>query len=246
MVAALTLKGLTVTIAGQEVLAPLDLELARGKVLGISGESGAGKSMTAFAILGLLPGGSVRRGQITLDGERIDTLSDQAMGRVRGRRIGMVFQEPMTALNPLRAIGSQIAEVFRQHQRINRVKAARQADAVLARVGLGDIPSSRLPHELSGGQRQRVVIAMAIALKPGLLIADEATTALDATTQLEILGLIQRLAREDGMAVMLITHDLGVIARMADDIIIMQDGKAVERGSVAMLAGGLTLSLIHI
>lgn len=240
MVAALTLKGLTVTIAGQEVLAPLDLELARGKVLGISGESGAGKSMTAFAIMGLLPGGSVRRGQITLDGERIDTLSDQAMGRVRGRRIGMVFQEPMTALNPLRAIGSQIAEVFRQHQRINRVKAARQADAVLARVGLGDIPSSRLPHELSGGQRQRVVIAMAIALKPGLLIADEATTALDATTQLEILGLIQRLAREDGMAVMLITHDLGVIARMADDIIIMQDGKAVERGSVAMLAGGLT------
>lgn len=240
MVAALTLKGLTVTIAGQEVLAPLDLELARGKVLGISGESGAGKSMTAFAIMGLLPGGSLRRGQITLDGERIDTLSDQAMGRVRGRRIGMVFQEPMTALNPLRAIGSQIAEVFRQHQRINRVKAARQADAVLARVGLGDIPSSRLPHELSGGQRQRVVIAMAIALKPGLLIADEATTALDATTQLEILGLIQRLAREDGMAVMLITHDLGVIARMADDIIIMQDGKAVERGSVAMLAGGLT------
>ena len=146
MVAALTLKGLTVTIAGQEVLAPLDLELARGKVLGISGESGAGKSMTAFAIMGLLPGGSVRRGQITLDGERIDTLSDQAMGRVRGRRIGMVFQEPMTALNPLRAIGSQIAEVFRQHQRINRVKAARQADAVLARVGLGDIRSSRLLH----------------------------------------------------------------------------------------------------
>lgn len=235
----LEVRDLSVAIAGNIVLAPLEIDLEPGRILGVSGESGAGKSMAAYAITGLLPEGAHCQGQVTLDGQRLDTLDDHAMGAVRGHSIGMVFQEPMTALNPLHSIGEQVAEVFRQHQQITRADARTAATEVLNRVGLGDIPDSRLPHELSGGQRQRVVIAMAIALRPKLLIADEATTALDAMTQKDILALIAHLVREDNIALMLITHDLGVIASLADDLIIMQHGQVVEKGPVTMLASGM-------
>ena len=236
--AVLSVKNLGVTIGGRDILSEIDMNLEPGRILGITGQSGAGKSMVALAILGLLPDGAGRRGEITLAGQRIDTLADGAMNAIRGSRIGMVFQEPMSALNPLMPIGAQVAELFRQHDGCGRVEAEERAGATLERVGLGDIPASRLPHQLSGGQRQRVVIAMAVALKPVLLIADEATTALDAVTQMEVLTLIRRLAAEDGMAVLLITHDLAVIAHMADAVMVMQSGNVVEEGPVELLRDG--------
>ena len=236
--AALTLKGLGVSINRESVLSGVSLELKAGETLGVMGQSGAGKSMVALAILGLLPDGAVRHGQITLAGNRLDTMADKDMNAIRGRHVGMIFQEPMTALNPLMPIGGQVSELFRQHEGCGRREADTKAEATLERVGLGGIPPTRLPHQLSGGQRQRVVIAMAIALKPVLLIADEPTTALDAVTQLEVLELIRRLANEDGMAMLLITHDLAVITHMADRVMVMQDGEVVEEGPVTLLCDG--------
>ena len=238
MTAALSIAGLGVSIGGRQVLSGVDIDLEAGRVMGITGQSGAGKSMVAYAILGLLPDGAEREGRITLAGERLDGLDDKAMNAVRGSGIGMVFQEPMAALNPLMPIGAQVAELFRRHEGLGRAEAGERAAATLARVGLGDIPPTRLPHQLSGGQRQRVVIAMAVALRPRLLIADEATTALDAVTQKEILELIHQLSAEDGTAVLLITHDLAVIAHMADEIMVMQDGAVVEAGPVTILRDG--------
>ena len=238
--AVLKVEELSVSIGGNPIVAPLSFSLDSGKVLGISGESGAGKSMTALAIAGLLDHDAARKGRITLGGRRIDTLCDTAMSAVRGKQIGMIFQEPMLALNPLYTIGEQVAEVFTQHQRISVRQAKEKARSVLEKVGLPStlVPPTRLPYELSGGQRQRVIIAMAIALKPKLLIADEPTTALDSITQMEILTLIRNLAAEEGMAVVLITHDLGVIATLADDLMIMQHGKVIEQGVVNMLGVG--------
>ncbi|WP_424927516.1 ABC transporter ATP-binding protein [Amaricoccus tamworthensis] len=228
----LRIRDLDLSIHGKRVLNRVSLDLAPGHVLGIIGESGSGKSMTALSIMDLLPDGSEMSGSIELDGNDLTGLSERQMCDIRGRDIGMIFQEPMTALNPLRTIGDQVAETVRIHGGAGRGEAARIAGDMLERVGLprDRFPPTRYPHELSGGQRQRVVIAMAIALRPRLLIADEPTTALDVTTQAGILRLLRRLVLEDGMGLILITHDLAVVSGNADHLAIMRQGQVVEAG----------------
>ena len=228
----LRVEGLGVAIGAVPVLRDISLSLEAGEVLGLVGESGSGKSMTALALMRLLPVGAAMRGTVALDGTRLDTLGERAMCRRRGRDLAMVFQEPMTALNPLRTIGDQVAETVRLHERLGQRAALTRARGALDRVGLEGIALSRYPHELSGGQRQRVVIASAIVSTPRLLIADEPTTALDVTTQRGILDLLRRLVREDGMGLILITHDLAVVAGMADRVAVMKDGAIVEHGAV--------------
>ena len=230
----LSIKGLSVTIGPDVILDNIDLTIAKGEILALTGESGSGKSMTALATMGLLPPDTTARGTLSLDGQNLLTLSERRLCRLRGAEIGMVFQEPMTALNPVQTIGHQVAETLRQHSAMPGPEARKHARDTLLRCGL-DMPLSRYPHELSGGQRQRVVIAMAIALRPRLLIADEPTTALDVTTQAQILALLKDLTRTDGMALMMITHDLAVVAGMADRIAVMQAGRVVETGPTARL-----------
>ncbi|TPE53651.1 dipeptide ABC transporter ATP-binding protein [Amaricoccus solimangrovi] len=240
MSGGLVIEGLAVTIAGRRVLGGpegVSLAVGPGEILGLIGESGSGKSMTALAVSRLLPRGAVATGAARLDGRELMALSEREMCGVRGRDIGMIFQEPMTALNPLMPIGDQVAETARVHGGAWRAEAGRLARAALDRVGLGEIPASRFPHELSGGQRQRVGIAMAIALRPKLLIADEPTTALDVTSQARVLDLIRRLVREDGMGCLMITHDLAVVAEMADRLAIMTEGRIVETGPTASVLG---------
>ncbi len=215
-------------------LKDLSLTLDAGEILCVVGESGSGKSLTAGAILGLLPQ-DVRAsgGQVLWQGQDLLRLAPEALRRLRGQRIGMIFQEPMTALNPLRTIGDQIAEVFRTHTRLPRAEIRRRTLELLDSVRLPD-PGQALdayPHELSGGQRQRAMIAMALALEPALLIADEPTTALDVTTQAQILHLIHDLQRRKGTAVLFITHDFGVVAEIADRVAVMQRGVLVESGA---------------
>jgi peptide/nickel transport system ATP-binding protein len=233
----LAIQGLNVSIGPMQILHDVTLDVAAGEVVAITGESGSGKSMAAFAVMGLLPQSAVATGQIRLDGIDLLTLREAQMCGVRGRDIGMVFQEPMTALNPVQTIGAQVAETIRIHEGVGKAQAWTRARDVLARVGLPEdrFPLTRYPHELSGGQRQRVVIAMAIALRPKLLIADEPTTALDVTTQARILELLRDLAREFGMGLLMITHDLAVVAQMADRIVVMQKGRVVESGPTAHL-----------
>ncbi len=211
----------------------LTLEIRAGETLCIVGESGSGKSMCAHAVMGLLPkavrpvGGAVR-----LNGRDLLALSAEEMRSVRGREIGMIFQEPMTSLNPVMRIGRQVDETFEAHGALSPAERAQRVEALLAEVGLPDpaVIAKAYPHELSGGQRQRVMIAMALALEPKLLIADEPTTALDVTTQAQILKLLDRLRKAHGTAVMFITHDFGVVAEIADRIVVMQNGVAVEQG----------------
>ncbi len=226
----LEIDALNLEIAGQPVLRDVSLTLAKGEVLGLVGESGSGKSMTALAIMGLLPHGARASGAVRLGGTDLLALPEARLCRIRGRRIGMIFQEPMTALNPVMTIGDQVAEVLRIHHALPRREARARARQVLDRVGLPGprFPLTRFPHQLSGGQRQRVAIAMAIAEAPELLIADEPTTALDVTTQAGILDLLTRLVREEGMAMLLITHDLGVVAGRTDRVAVMKDGRLVE------------------
>ena len=233
----ISVRDLSVTIQGRPVLADVDLDLTPGRITGLVGESGSGKSMTALAIIGLLPEGAGARGRIDLDGQNLLDLPERALNDLRGRRIGMIFQEPMTALNPLMNIGDQVAEVLVQHHGMDREAALAVARARLDRVGLPAprFPLSLFPHELSGGQRQRVAIAMAIADAPDLLIADEPTTALDVTTQAQILDLLRELVRTEGMALLLITHDLAVIAGVADRVAVMQSGRVVEQGATEPL-----------
>jgi peptide/nickel transport system ATP-binding protein len=223
---------LSVAIGGQQVVNGASLDLAPGSITGLVGESGSGKSMTALAIMGLLPPRARTSGQVVLDGQNLLDLPERAMCRIRGRRVGMIFQEPMTALNPLMCIGDQVAEVLRIHQGLDRRSALARAREKLDRVGLPArrFPLTLYPHELSGGQRQRVAIALAVALRPDLLIADEPTTALDVTTQAQVLALLKGLARDEGMALLLITHDLAVVAGMADQVAVMQEGRIVESG----------------
>jgi peptide/nickel transport system ATP-binding protein len=234
----LDIQNLSLSIHGAPILDDVSMTLRPGEILGVIGESGSGKSMTAFASMQLLPDGAAARGRILLEGRDLLATTEAELCAIRGKDIGMVFQEPMTALNPLQSIGRQVAETLRIHDRsLGRAEAMRRAATMLERCGLpGDqFPLSRYPFELSGGQRQRVVIAMAIALQPKLLIADEPTTALDVTTQAQILVLLKRLVSEDGMALMMITHDLAVVSGMADRIAIMRAGKVIEEGVAATL-----------
>jgi peptide/nickel transport system ATP-binding protein len=238
----LAVKDLSLSIAGQPILDRVSLKLDAGEVLGIVGESGSGKSMTALSIMQLLPDGSAVSGTIALEEEDLSAKSEAELCGIRGRDIGMIFQEPMTALNPVQTIGDQVSETVRIHRAVPRGEADRIARETLERVGLPaeEFPLDRYPHHLSGGQRQRVVIAMAVALKPKLLIADEPTTALDVTTQAQILDLLARLASEDDAGLILITHDLAVVAGMADRIAIMKDGEIVEEGETVSLFRGLS------
>ncbi len=231
----LQIDNLHLAIHDQPILKGITLGVEAGRVLGIIGESGSGKSMTASAIMQLLPNGTSMTGDILLEGIALTDMTETALNDVRGRLIGMVFQEPMTALNPLLTIGDQVAETLRLHQGMSRREALARAAEVLARVELppARFPLNRYPHELSGGQRQRVVIAIAIACNPRLLIADEPTTALDVTTQAQILLLLKRLVAEDGMGLILISHDLAVVADIADDLAIMREGEVVEAGPTA-------------
>ena len=229
----LEISNLSLSIHGAQILHDVSLNVRPGEVVAITGESGSGKSMTALAIMQLLPDGSEMTGGITFDGEDISQSNETRMCALRGDSIGMVFQEPMTALNPVQTIGAQVSETVRLH-RPDLDATARTAE-MLDRVGLAEISPGRYPHELSGGQRQRVVIAIAIACGPKLLIADEPTTALDVTTQAQILDLLVELARADGMGLLMITHDLAVVANMAHRIVVMQDGAVVETGDTAAL-----------
>jgi peptide/nickel transport system ATP-binding protein len=213
----------------------VSLSIARGEILGIVGESGAGKSLTGTAVTGLLePPGRVAGGRILLEGERIDGLSMKAMRTIRGRRIGSVFQDPLTSLNPLLRIGDQLTETIRAHLPLSRSEARAKSLSLLQEVGIPAAEQRLMdyPHQFSGGMRQRVVIALALAADPALLIADEPTTALDVSVQAQVTGLIKRLCRERGMAVMLVTHDMGVIAETADRIAVMYAGRIVELGAV--------------
>jgi len=217
----------------------VSLAVARGEVVGLVGESGCGKSVTALACLRLLPRGVARitGGAIRLDGEPLFSLPERQMRRVRGNRIAMIFQEPMTALNPVFTVGDQVMEPLKIHLGIRGAPARARAAELLAQVGIGE-PERRLrdyPHHLSGGQRQRVMIAMALACDPDLLIADEPTTALDVTIQAQILALLARLRRERGLAVLLITHDMGVVAQTADSVAVMYAGEIVEQGATEPL-----------
>ncbi|HEX3500124.1 MAG TPA: ABC transporter ATP-binding protein [Stellaceae bacterium] len=214
----------------------VSFELAEREVLGIVGESGSGKSVTALSIMGLLPKPPARiaAGSIRFAGEDLLALSERGLRRIRGPGIGMIFQEPMTSLNPLFSIGNQLVETIRAHERLSPRACRARAIAMLAKVGIA-APERRLddyPHQLSGGMRQRVMIAMALACNPKLLIADEPTTALDVTIQAQILELLLTLRDEFGMAVIIITHNMGVVAEMADRVLVMYAGKIVERAGV--------------
>jgi peptide/nickel transport system ATP-binding protein len=216
-------------------LRALSFTLQRGQSLGLIGESGSGKSLTALALMGLLPAGARLAGSIRLQGQELTTLDEAGWCRLRGRQIGMVFQEPMTALNPVQPIGRQVAEPLRVHLGLPAAAAQAQALRLLDRVRLPQA-AARLrayPHQLSGGQRQRVLLAMALACGPALLLADEPTTALDATTQREVLDLIATLCREDGMALLLISHDLALLAERVDRLAVMYAGLLVEEGPTA-------------
>ena len=239
--ALLEVSQLSLLIHDKPILAALDLSVDPGRILGIVGESGSGKSMTAYSIMQLLPIGSIVSGTITLDGDSLLDKSEAQMCQVRGQSIGMIFQEPMTALNPVKCIGDQVAETVLMHGGASRSDADKVARETLNRVGLPEdqFPLGRFPHELSGGQRQRVVIAMAIALQPRLLIADEPTTALDVTTQAQILALLQQLVNEDDMGLILITHDLAVVSNIADNIVIMKDGAIVEKGEIGAVLSAM-------
>ncbi|MXN65243.1 ATP-binding cassette domain-containing protein [Stappia sp. GBMRC 2046] len=213
----------------------VSFDLKKGEVLGVVGESGAGKSITGSAIIGLLePPGRIAGGEIRLKGERIDNLSQAAMRKVRGKRIGMIFQDPLTSLNPLFTIGEQITETIMTHLPVSEAEARKRAIGLLEEVGI-PAAGDRLdayPHQFSGGMRQRVVIALALCAEPELVIADEPTTALDVSVQAQIIGLLKRICNDHGASVMLITHDMGVIAETCDRVAVMYSGRVAEIGPV--------------
>ncbi|MFZ5550368.1 MAG: ABC transporter ATP-binding protein [Pseudomonadota bacterium] len=213
----------------------VSFSIAPGEILGVVGESGAGKSLTGAAIIGLLePPGRIAGGEVRLNGQRIDNLPPAGMRRVRGRQIGAIFQDPLTSLNPLYTVGRQLVETIQTHLPLNAAQARERAIDLLRQTGI-PAPEARIdqyPHQFSGGMRQRVVIAMALAAEPRLIVADEPTTALDVSIQAQIIALLQRLAREHGASVMLVTHDMGVIAETCDRVAVMYAGRIVEIGPV--------------
>ncbi len=239
-----TVDGLKVTFTSRRgTLTALDgvsFALNKGEVLGMVGESGAGKSLTGTAIIGLIdPPGRISAGEVRLSGRRIDNLSPEELRKVRGKQIGMVFQDPLTSLDPLARIGDQLIETILTHTNLTPAQAKDRAVALLDEVG---IPAARArlnayPHEFSGGMRQRVVIALALCAEPDLIIADEPTTALDVSVQAQIISLLKRLTRERGMAVLIITHDMGVIAQIADRVAVMYAGRIAEIGPVKQVIG---------
>ncbi|WP_343712617.1 ABC transporter ATP-binding protein [Inquilinus sp.] len=237
--AVLEVRGLRVEFPSRHgvatALSDVSLSIRPGEILGVVGESGAGKSMTGLAIQGLLERpGRIAAGEIHLAGRRIDTLDDRGMQAIRGREIGAIFQDPLTSLNPLFTVGAQLVETIRLHLGLGRSEARARAVALLRDVGIPS-PEERVnqyPHQFSGGMRQRVVIALALAASPKLVIADEPTTALDVSIQAQITALLRRLCKEKLTAVMLVTHDMGVIAETADKIAVMYAGRLVEIGPV--------------
>jgi peptide/nickel transport system ATP-binding protein/oligopeptide transport system ATP-binding protein len=235
--AILRLEGLRTRFGAFAAVDGVDLEVPRGRTLGIVGESGCGKSVLSLSVMGLVPRpGRVAEGRVVLEGRDLLALPPSEMRRVRGGQVAMIFQEPMTSLNPVHSVGAQIMEAMRAHEPGARNLRGRAIEA-LRRVRIPS-PERRFeeyPHQLSGGMRQRVMIAMALACNPRVLIADEPTTALDVTVQAQILDLLRALQAETGMAIILITHDLGVVAEMADEVAVMYAGRVVERAPVAAL-----------
>lgn len=234
---SLVVDSLTVDLGGRRLLEDISFEVPAGARLGIIGESGSGKSLTALAIMGLLPDGAVTGGSVRWDGRELLGMRDRELAQIRGDEIGIVFQEPRTALNPIRTIGRQIAESARIHEGLGRRAARDRAVAEAARVSLPDPHRivDRYPHQLSGGQRQRAAIAMALACRPRLLIADEPTTALDVTIQAGILELLLTLVTEEQMSLVFITHDLAVLAQAATYGVVLDKGRVIESASVNTL-----------
>jgi peptide/nickel transport system ATP-binding protein len=240
----LAISNLSVSFTNDEqttnVLDRVSFSLEKGKTLGIVGESGCGKSVTALSIMRLLPqpSGRIDNGDIFFDGVNVATINPADMRKIRGNRVAMIFQDPMTALNPVHRIGKQLMEVYQLHfPELTKRQRREQALIMLNKVGISD-PEERFkvyPHQLSGGMRQRIMIAMALACEPDILIADEPTTALDVTIQAQILELMKQLQRDNGMAILFITHDLGVIAELCDDVVVMYAGRVAERATVKAL-----------
>ena len=235
----LEVKNLRVEFVGRRgtltALDDISFEIAPGEILGVVGESGAGKSLTGAAIIGLLdPPGRVAGGEIRFDGRRIDNLPYEEMRRIRGRSIGAIFQDPLTSLDPLYTVGRQLVETIRTHLPLNAAEARRRAIELLQETGIpaAEERLEQYPHQFSGGMRQRVVIALALAGQPKLIVADEPTTALDVSIQAQIIALLKRLCKEHGAAVMLVTHDMGVIAETCDRVAVMYAGRIVEVGPV--------------
>src|SRR5258708_7328051 len=227
----LAIDALSVSIGAAQIIKNLSLDVGAGEILGLVGASGSGKSMTALAIMRLLPVNATLTGAVRLRGEMLSGKSETELQSIRGHDIGIVFQEPMTALNPLMRIGDQVAETVRLHRSVSMAEARRAARETLDLVGLRGEQGAldRLPYELSGGQRQRVAIAMAVVLAPPLLIADEPTTALDVGTQAQVLRLLQQPARTRNMGLILVTHDLAVVAQVTDRVAVMHEGEIVEQ-----------------
>ena len=216
-----------------EAVNDLTLDIRKGEVLGLVGETGAGKTTVAMSIMGLLqkPQGHIIQGSVELDGEDLLEKNKKQMRKIRGQKVSMIFQDPMTALNPLETVGEQIAEVIRIHQKVSRAEAKIKAQELLSMVGINEKRAREYPHQFSGGMKQRVVIAIALACNPMLLIADEPTTALDVTIQAQVLELMKEQIRNNDMSVLMITHDLGVIAEICDRCAVMYAGEIVEEGT---------------
>ncbi|NHI15671.1 ABC transporter ATP-binding protein [Microbacterium excoecariae] len=234
----LAVEGLTVsfpTAAGPaDVVDNLSFSVPRGGALGIVGESGSGKSMTSLAVMGLLPKGGAATGSIRFDGTELTALPEKRLREVRGDRIAMIFQDPLSSLNPYYRVGTQIMEAYRSHRRgVTRSEARRVAIEALDRVHIRDAATrvDHYPHQFSGGMRQRIMIAMALTMEPDLIIADEPTTALDVTVQAQILDLLAEIRRDTGASLILITHDLAVVSEVTDDIVVMRNGVCVESGT---------------
>lgn len=231
----LHVRNLSVQSLGRPILHDVSFTLEPGQILAVTGESGSGKSTLALSLMGLLPPGFQAHGSIRFEETELLARSEQDWWRIRGKRLGMVFQEPMTALNPTRRIGTQIGDTFRLHTTLSRCEIDMQTRILMEQIGLSEagVSERAYPHQLSGGQRQRVLLAMALACQPKLLIADEFTTALDARTQATMMALVTRRCETQGMAVLMISHDLGLVRRHADHVLVMKDGACVEQGTTA-------------